>query len=109
MSLADMDRGNHTTKIIVDIIFCLPRFASWTMKIPKILAICHKAAETSRLTWRNPFEHWSTQNAILGQINQNDPGQTWVNQKSKSVKIISKQHFSCFYIKLELLGDFHQL
>ena len=27
--------------------------------------------ETSRLTWRNPFEHWSTRSAFFGQTDQN--------------------------------------
>jgi len=45
------------------------------MKIPKILTFFHGAVETPTLTWRNPFGHWSTQSAVLGQINQNSPSQ----------------------------------
>ena len=55
--------------------FVRPQFACRTPKILKILTFFHGAAETSRLTWRNPFGHRSTQNAILGQIDQNSPSQ----------------------------------
>ena len=63
-------------------------------------------AEISRLTWHNPFGHRSTRSALLDQNDQNALGQFWVDRKSKLVKIITKQYFSCFYIKPKLLGDF---
>jgi len=66
------------------------------LKISKILTFLQGVVETSRLKWHNPFRHRSTQSAILGQIDQNAPGQPWVDLKSKLVKIITKQHFSCF-------------
>ena len=75
-------------------------------KFQKILFSLHGAMKTSRLMWHNPFGHQSTQSAFFG---QNAPGQPWVNQKSNEVKILSKQHFSWFYIKPELLRDFCQL
>ena len=46
---------------------------------------------------------------FFSQIDQNVPGQPWVDWKSKSIEIIPKQHNSCFYIKPKLLGDFRQL
>ena len=81
----------------------------WTPKISKTLTLFQGATETSRLTWRNSFEHRSIQSVILGQIDQDAPGQPWVDRKSKLVKIIPKQHFSCFYIKLGLTKNFCQL
>ena len=54
---------------------------------------------TSILTWYNSFGHWSTQSAILGQNDQNAPGQPRVDRRSKLVKTAPKQHFLCFYIK----------
>ena len=93
----------------VDTVFFLPQLMYQIPKIPKILAFFEGAVETPILTWRNPFEHWRTRSAISGQINQNALGQPWVGRKSKLVKIIQKQYFSCFYIKPELLSDFRQL
>ena len=66
--------------------FVHPRFVCRTSKIPKILSFLHGVTEASRLMWRNPFEHQSTQSAILGQIGQNAPSQPWVDRKSKSTK-----------------------
>jgi len=59
-------------------------------KFQKYYFFLRGATETSRLTWRNPFSHWCTRSAILGQIDQNALGQPWVDQKLKSVKIIQK-------------------
>ena len=39
--------------------------------------------------YSNPFGHRSTQSAFLGQIDQNAPGQPWVDQKSKMIKIFT--------------------
>ena len=61
---------------------------------------------TCRLTWYNPFGHWSTQNAFLSQIYQNSPSQAWVEQKSNLVKTTLKQNFSQFYNKPELVIEF---
>ena len=41
------------------------RFACWTSKIPKISFSLHRAARTSRMTWRNPFGQRSTQSAFF--------------------------------------------
>ena len=87
--------------------FCL-RFACRIQKFQKYL-LSQEIAETPRLMWRNPFRHWSTQRSISSQIDQNAPSQPYVDRKSKLVKIILKQHFSCFYIKPNRLGDFRQL
>ena len=57
----------------VDTVFVYHRFAFQTSKISKILSFIHRATETSRLTWRNPFEHRSTQSAISDQFDQNAP------------------------------------
>ena len=93
----------------VDIVFCPPSICVPNLENFKILYFLRGVVETSRLTWRNSFKYQSTRSAISGQINQNALGQPWVGRKSKSVKIIEKQHFSCFYIKPELLSDFRQL
>ena len=95
--------------INVDTVFCLPRFVCWTTKISKILTILQRAMETARLTWCHPFEHWSTQSAFSSQIDQNAPSQPWVDRESNEVKILPKQHLSCFYIKPKSLRDFCQL
>ena len=76
---------------------CVPNLENF-----KILYFLCGVVETSRLMWRNSFRHQSTRSAISGQINQNAIGQPWVGRKSKSVKIIQKQHFSCFYIFRQL-------
>ena len=86
-------------------IFVRPQFAWQTPKIPKILTSFHGAVETSRLTLHTLFGYRSTQSSISCQIDQNTLGQPWVDHKSKLVKIIPKQHFSCFYIKPKLLSD----
>ena len=88
--------------------FVYPRFGCQTPKMPKILSFLHGATETSILTWHNPFRHQSTRNAISSQIDQNAPSQPWVDQKSKLCQNHPKKTFSCFYIKPELLDDFHQ-
>ena len=93
----------------VDTVFYPPRFMCQIPKIQKILAFFQRVGETPILMWRNPFEHWRTRSANSSQIDQNALGQPWVDRKSKLVKIILKKHFSCFYIKLELLSDFRQL
>ena len=82
-------------------------FCVGPQKFQKYYLFPHGATKASRLTWRNLFRHLSSRSAILGQIVQNAPGQPWVDRKS--IKIIPIQHFSCFYIKPELLGDFCQL
>ena len=86
----------------VDIVFCLPSICVPNLENFKILYFLRGVVETSRLTGRNSFRHQSTRSAISGQINQNAIGQPWVGRKSKSVKIIQKQHFSCFYIFRQL-------
>ena len=53
--------------------------------------------KTSRLTWCYLFGHRNTRSAFSGQIDKNALGQPWLDRKSKSIKIIPKQHFSCFY------------
>ena len=93
----------------VDTVFYPPRFMCQIPKIQKILAFFQRVGETPILMWRNLFEHWRTRSANSSQIDQNALGQPWVDRKSKLVKIILKQHFSCFYIKPELLSDFRQL
>ena len=60
----------------------------------------------TRLIWHNPLGIRGIQSAFLGQIKQNAPSQPKVDQRSKLVKTIPKQHFSCFYIKPKLFGDF---
>ena len=91
---------------IVDIVFHLPSICMPDPKNSKILTFHHRGVETSSLTWYNPFRHQGTRSAILG---QNALSQPRVDQKSKLVKITPKPHFSCFYIKPELFGDFRHL
>ena len=70
--------------------FICPWFACRTLKIPKIFSFLQGAVETSRLTWHNPFGHWSTQSAIAGQIDQNaliNPRLTKSQSRSKSSQI----------------------
>ena len=69
----------------------------------------HEAVRTSRMTWCNPFRHRSTQSASFNQNDQNALGQPWVDRRSNKVEILTKQHFSWFYIKPDLLEDFRQL
>ena len=76
--------------------FVHPRFACQTSKNPKISSSLHGAIGTSRMTWCNPFGHWSTQNASFSQNDQNAPSQPWVDRKSNKVKILSKYHFSSY-------------
>ena len=94
-------------RAVVDIIFCLLSICVLDLENSK--NINFSPVETPRLTWHNLFAHRSTRSAVSSQIDQNAPGQPWVDRKSKSVRIILKQHFSCFYIKPELLGDFRHL
>ena len=58
------------------------------------------------MAWHNSFGHWHAQSAFFGQNDQNTPSQTWVDQRSNKIKILTKQHFSWFYIKPKLLRDF---
>ena len=48
--------------------FVHPRFTCQTPKNPKILFSLHGAVTTSRVAWRNLFEHWSIQSALLAQM-----------------------------------------
>ena len=91
-------------RAVVDIIFCLLSICVLDLENSK--NINFSPVETPRLTWHNLFAHRSTRSAVSSQIDQNAPGQPSVDRKSKLVKIITKQHFSCFYIKSELLRDF---
>ena len=65
------------------------------------------------MAWGNPFRHRSTQSAFLRQNDQNAPSQPRVDQRSNKAKIHTKKkkkkHFSWFYIKSKLLGDFWQI
>ena len=91
-------------EVVVDIVFSLLSICMLDLENSK--NINFSPIETPRLTWHNLFAYRSTWSVILGQIEQNFPGQPWVDQKSKLVKIITKQHFLCFYIKPELLRNF---
>ena len=95
---------------VTETVFCPPLICMLDPEnSKKILSFLPRAVEASRLMWHNTFGHWSNQSAILGQNDQNAPSQPWVDRKSKLVKIISKQYFSCFYIKPKPLRDFCQL
>ena len=65
-------------------------------KFQKILTFLQGTVGTWRLTWYNLFRHWSTRSAFLGQIDQNAPSQSWVDPKSKLVKITQKNTFHVF-------------
>ena len=93
-------------RAVVDIVFYLLSICVLDLENSK--NINFSLVETPRLTWHNLFAHRSTRSAVSSQIDQNAPGQPSVDWKSKLVKIITKQHFSCFYIKSELLRDFCQ-
>ena len=46
--------------------FVRSRFACWTLKNPKIsFFFLYGAMRTSRMTWRNPFRHWSTRSVFF--------------------------------------------
>ena len=55
--------------------FIRSQFACRTTKNPKVLFSFHGVWRTSRMTWRNPFKHQSTQSASFSQNNQNAPSQ----------------------------------
>ena len=55
-------------------------------KIPKILSFLHGVMETSRLTWRNLFGHWSTKSTFFCQNVQNAPGQLGLSKSQTRSK-----------------------
>ena len=65
-------------------------------KFQEILTFQQGTVGTWRLTLYNLFRHWSTRSAFLGQIDQNAPGQSWVDQNSKLVKITQNNTFHVF-------------
>ena len=76
--------SQKNTYMLYPIFFTLDLCAK-LRKFKKILTFLHRAMETPRLTWYNLFEYRSTQSSILGQNDQNAPGQPWVDQSlSKS-------------------------
>ena len=88
--------------------FICPRFVCQTLKNPKISFSLHGVTRTYIMVWRNPKISFP-QSAFFSQNDQNVLGQPWVDRRPNNVKIITKQHFSWFYIKPELLGYFYQL
>ena len=45
------------------------------------------------MAWHNSFGHWHAQSAFFGQNDQNTPSQTWVDQMSNKIKILTKKTF----------------
>ena len=86
--------------------FVHPWFACRTLKNPKISFTLHGIMRKYIMVWHNSFGHRRAQSAFFGQNDQNTPSQTWVDQRSNKIKILTKKHFSWFYIKPELLRDF---
>ena len=67
---------------------------------------------TSRLTLYNPFGYQSTQSAILGQNDQNTPGQPKVDRGSNWSKPPQDNIFHVFTLNprlLKIFVDFDQL
>lgn len=78
--------------------FVYPQFACWTPKIPKKkkASFLKGIVGTPRSSWFNLLGLRSVQSTILGQNDQNAPGQPGVDQKSKLVKKSTKMMFFMF-------------
>jgi len=96
----------ENVNVTVGTVFCSLSVCVLDFENSKKLSFLQGAVETSRLTWRNLFGHRIIRSAFSGQIDPNALSQPWVDQKSNQVKVLPKQHFSCFYIKPASLRGF---
>ena len=63
------------------------------LKNPKISFSLYGTMRTSRMTWRNPFEHWSTWSAFFAKMTKMALISPRFDQRSNVVRTLTKQSF----------------
>ena len=92
--------------------FVHPWFACRVSKNPKILFSLYSVARTSRMTWRNPIKHPSTQSASFSKNDQNTSvtlGLTEGQTRSKATQNNTFHGFTSNSSFLEIFDNFDQV
>ena len=63
------------------------------LKNPKISFSLYGTMRTSRMTWRNPFEHWSTWSVFFAKMTKMALISPRFDQRSNVVRTLTKQRF----------------
>ena len=99
---------NHWVFLRCDLLipsFVRPRFACWTQKNPKIY-LSMEPREYPEWCGVTHSDTRALKVCFLAEMTKTPLISPGFDQRSNEVKTLAKQHFSWFYIKLELLRDF---